>query len=775
MNDIERYAPDIKNGLNDEQINIRRNQNQMNIDNTVKKRSIGDIIAGNLCTLFNLINAVLAAALIYVHSIKNAAFLGVVVSNLLIGIIQEIRAKITVDKLTIMSASKVRAIRNGKSEMISIEEIVLDDVLYLESGNQVPADCIVLDGECSSNESLITGESDEISKKIGDTLMSGSFIASGSCYVRADKVGKNSYSAQITSGAKKYVRSYSEIMESVKKIIKIISLVIFPVGALLFYNQYTLEPGTSVQEAVVHTVAVLIGMIPEGLMLLTSTVFAVGVIRLSKHKVLVREMYCIESLARVDTLCLDKTGTLTEGYLTVSGIEMLNEKYDINSIMSLFIANIQDSNSTFMGLQRYFSEFTVSKKDICIKSVPFSGKRKWSGISLKSTGSIIVGAPEFVMPEMDCRLKSTVNTFAQKHRVLFVCHSKCEINDNQLPEKLVPIALILLDDVMRSTAPKTIEYFKAQNVNVKVISGDNPQTVASIAKEAGIKGEAIDMSKLGGSDDIKSVAEKYTIFGRVTPIQKKELILALKAQGHTVAMTGDGVNDVLALKEADCSIAMNSGSDASRNISHLVLLNSDFDSLPKVVAEGRRLINNIQRSSSLFLVKTIYSTVFAVLFIFINIAYPFVPVQLSLISALWIGVPSFVLALEPNTERVKGNFFRNVLKKSFPGAITIILNIALLLIASQLWNLPEAAVSTIAVCVTGFTAMEILYKISKPLNIIRKLLLTIMALTFVLAAVLFGNFFMLTSLEMIQVIILVLICAASAVFINLSERLINKR
>lgn len=758
---IKRVNPDPKTGLNDLQVNERLRGGFYNKESTLPTKSVGRIVRDNVFTLFNLINIILAAAVLYVGSYKNVLFMGVVLCNIAIGIFQEIRAKRTVDKLSIISAAKAKAIRNGAVREIAVNEIVLDDVLELANGNQIPTDCVVLSGGCDVNESLLTGESDAIHKNPGDALLSGSFVVSGKCRARAEHVGDENYAATVFSGAKYIKKVNSEIMRTLNKIIKIISIAIIPVAALLFFNQLDIA-GTNFAGAVVNTVAAIIGMIPEGLILLTSTVLAVGVIRLARHKVLVQELYCIETLARVDVLCLDKTGTITEGCMELKDVLPLNgcEGEDISRALYALTSALEDSNPTFNAVRERFS----GKSDLTASEImPFSSEKKWSGAAFGKDGSYVIGAAEFIFDEVPGEVKQGLSKYSDGYRVLVLAHAPGGFCESKLPRDLKPIGLLIIKDKIRKNANETLSFFEKQGVTLKIISGDNVQTVSGIAKEAGLKDyeNYVDATTLKTPEDIKNAAETYSIFGRVTPTQKKDLVCALKEAGHTVAMTGDGVNDVLALKEADCSVAMASGSDAARNVSQLVLLNSDFSSMPKVVGEGRRSINNIQRSASLFLVKTIYSSILAIIFLFIDFKYPFEPIQMTLLSAFTIGLPSFILALEPNNERIKGNFFINVLSKSIPAAVTVIVNIVLVMISSMAFGLDHLQSSTIAVLLTGFTGLLLLFKISLPWNPIRAALFAVCTGGTVVGLTVFRDVFSVNPFDFQTLIVFLVLAAIS--------------
>lgn len=778
-NEIVRYNPDCNSGLSTDQINQRKKDNLVNNDTTVPTKTIPRIFFENIVTLFNILNILLAIAILCVGSYKNLLFMGVIICNTLIGTFQEIRAKKAVDKLSLISSTKVNVVRNSKIEHIPIKELVLDDIVYLKNGNQIVSDCIVVDGKCEVNESLLTGESDPITKKKGDMLLSGSFIVSGSCKAKIEHIGNQNYAAKISNDAKYIKKVNSEIMYTLNLIIKIISFIIIPLGIMLFYKQFNIVESNTYQNAVVHTVAALIGMIPEGLILLTSTVLAVGVIRLSKQKVLVQELYCIETLARVDTLCLDKTGTITDGNMEVINTVEIDKSFSnkINEIMSSMVYALNDNNPTFNAIRDKFGNKKVYD---AIKSIPFSSEKKWSGVYFKNEGSFILGAAEFILNNNIAEIEDELKEYASKNRVLILAHSDNDFNGEDIPKDTYPIAFIIINDKIRKQAKETLKYFKEQGVDIKIISGDNVLTVSNVAKAAGLDNadNYIDATTLENDEDLKQAAQKYSVFGRVTPQQKKKLIVALKDQGHTVAMTGDGVNDVLSLKEADCSVAMASGSDAARNVSQLVLLNSCFDSMPKVVAEGRRSINNIQRSASLFLVKTLYSLLLSILFIFINMPYPFMPIQMTLISMFTIGIPSFILALEPNNERIKGNFFINIISKSIPAAISVVLNILSVILATNIFKLSIEEFLTISVILTGYTGLLLLFKISLPLNNIRKVLIILMSSGFA-AGIIFGReIFSLTLLNAKSLFILIFLLILSTVIfictLKYLGKLINK-
>lgn len=741
-----RYTADAKLGLTAEQVHLREQQNLFNYDTTVPTKSIGTIVRENICTLFNLINAILALAIISVGSYKNMLFMGVVLSNLCIGIFQEIRAKRTIDKLSLLHAAKATVIRDGQQLELPLQKIVLDDVLLLQNGNQAPVDCVILEGQCEVDESFLTGESDAVYKKAGDTILSGSIIISGTCRARADKIAEDTYISSISKEAKYYKKTKSEIMQTLNRIIGVISLIIVPVGFILLYNQLQLD-GNTYTEAVVQTVAALIGMIPEGLVLLTSTVLAVSVVRLARQQVMVQDLYCIESLARVDTLCLDKTGTLTQGNLLVSGMEPLNtHPVQMSVILHNFTAALEDNNATFWALRQ---TYPPQLDWIVQEAFPFSSKYKWSAATFQERGTYILGAAEFVYPHSDRTFQQKLAELAEEHRVLLLAWTEQPVTAGHLPADVTPVGFVLLKDQLRTAARQTLEYFNQQDVDIKVISGDSAHTVAGIAREAGVPNwqNYLDMTTVQSAEQLQQAAQQYTVFGRVTPEQKKQLVQALQQTGHTVAMTGDGVNDVMALKQSDCSIAMAAGTDAARNVSQLVLLESNFDSLPQILGEGRRSINNIQRSASLFLVKTIYATLFALIFLFVQLPYPFIPIQLTLISCVTIGIPSFLLALEPNNERVQGRFLLNILSKALPGGLTIVANLILILLFSLYFHFTAEEISTLCVFLTGFTGFLVLRRICLPFNRNRLIMYVLLVAAFIAAVILLPGLFSIVLLK----------------------------
>ncbi len=751
---VERFYPDPASGLSAQQVKLRVSQGLHNGSTGIKTKTEGQIIRENLITFFNILNFALAIAVILVGAYRDALFIGIIVSNTVIGSFQGIRAKRTIDKLSLISSPKASVIRDGQRRHVRIEEIVLDDILLLSSGNQICSDAVVAEGECEVNESLITGESDPVLKLPGDSLLSGSFVVSGSCSAKVEHVGAENYANRIAGDAKYIKKRNSEIMDSIDFIVKIIGFGILPIGALLFWKQYVVL-SDPLPDSVSSTVAAMVGMIPEGLVLLTSLAFAVSVFKLSRHKTLVQDLYCVETLARVDTLCLDKTGTITEGSMQVD--ELLpfpgHTEEEMRVPLTALVHNLQDDNPTFQALAEYLphkSDWQASHL------VPFSSARKWSGASFPKAGSYLMGAGEFILGPKFEEIKEQVEAYSSKgQRVLLLAHSPEMMEGVETPSKLNSLGLVLISDRIRREAPRTLRYFADQGVDLKVISGDNAVTVANIAQKAGLeKADYVDATTLETEEQMAEAVEKYSVFGRVTPQQKLSFVKLLKARGHTVAMTGDGVNDVLALKEADCSIAMASGSDAARTVSNLVLLDSNFASMPLVVQEGRRSINNLQRSSSLFLVKTIFSALIGVLFIFLNYAYPFRPIQQTLISSLTIGIPSFILALEPNRERIRGKFIFNVIKMCIPASLTMTANVLVLCALSEPLGLTADELSTLAVIMTALSGFLMLFKVCTPFNSLRVVLFSGLLSAFILALLFFKDIFYLSDFTIPMLIVL---------------------
>lgn len=718
-----RFNADIRYGLNSDQVNEYFENGWSNEPVEPPSKTVPEIIKSNLFTYFNLVFAVLAALLILAGSFRNLTFLPVILANLFIGIIQEIRAKNTLDKLSVLNAPKALVVREGRQFSIPAEELVLDDIVIFKAGNQICADAIVVDGEVSVNESLLTGESDEISKKPGDELMSGSFIVSGECYARLDKVGEDSYISKLTLEAKAVnSEEQSEMIRVLDKLVGVVGILIIPIGLLLFGQQFFFS-GASFSKSITSMVAAVIGMIPEGLYLLASVALVVSVMRLASKKVLVHDMKCIETLARVNVLCVDKTGTITENTMEVNG-EIPMDGYDSQSmaplkqIISDFASAMSSDNITMKAMKDYFNKPSGRK---AVSVSPFSSQFKYSGAAFED-GSYVLGAPEFVLREDYDNYREQIEQYSSEgYRVLVFGIYDGVIDGKALTGKVTPLGLVFLSNPIRKEAPETFKYFENQGVEIKVISGDNPVTVSQVALQAGIANadNYIDASTLTTDEAIEDAVLRYTVFGRVTPDQKRKFVRALKKAGRTVAMTGDGVNDVLALKDADCSVAMASGSDAAAQASQLVLLDSNFACMPSVVMEGRRVVNNIERSASLFLVKNILSFLLSLFSVCFMINYPLEPSQISLISMFTIGVPAFFLALQPNKNIIQGHFLSNVLIKALPAGITDFLVVGALVVFGQVFEVGETDISTACTMLLAIVGFVILYNISKPMNALR--------------------------------------------------------
>lgn len=741
MNNIE--------GLTKAEVEQRIANGEVNIADIGKTKSYRKIICDNVFTLFNFINVILAILILTTHSYRNLLFLGVVIVNLIIGITQEIRAKKTLDKINLIVSSKVKVLRDGQFKLINVEEVVKDDIVALKMGNQIIADAIVIDGNVEVDESLLTGESDVINKKVGDKVLSGSFVVSGECLVKIIHVGNENYAAQLTKQTRKYNRYPSELRDTLNKIIKYIGIAIIPLGCLLFAKQIVHH---SYDETILGVSGALIGMIPEGLVVLTSIALAVSVINLAKKKTLVQELYCIETLARVDTLCLDKTGTITQGCMEVECYDNI-EFCDHEKILRNLGYALKDENPTIDAIRNYVG----TSNDFTIKSVvPFSSKRKFSGVNFKNH-AYAIGAYEFIFQKRDSEIDKIIADYAKKGKRVITLAKADEINELEVINPQL-LGLIIIVDKIRPSAKDTIDYFKKQGVDIKIISGDNPLTVSEVAHRAGVSDydKYVDAQTLS-DDDLKTAIEKYTIFGRVTPQQKKLMVQALKENKHTVAMTGDGVNDVLAFKEANVSIAMASGSEMAKNTANLVLLDSNFDALPAVLNEGRRVINNIQNVATLFLNKTIYSCLLCLLFIFLPFSYPFTPINLTFVSTLTIGIPSFFLALEPNYHRVDKRFTYNIFHLSLPAALGIVSGILLLSQLQATYPALSTYVPTIGTTLLCVVGMSLLFIISRPFTLLRKIIFITMGLGIILGFIYLHNLFNLHPMGLIKYHILAII------------------
>lgn len=754
-------------GLDAEEVRLRVENGYVNRSDSSPTKSVGDIIKSNTFTFFNLVFVVLGGCLIAVGSYTNLLFLVIAAANTFIGIFQEVRSKRAVDRLTLLAEQKIHCIRDGEWEEIPSSELVRDDIVEFDNGSQICADAVICSGQVTVNESLLTGETDAILKQAGDELKSGSFVNGGRCVARLSHVGSDSYASRLAREAKSDVKlAKSEMMRSLDRLIRVIGILLVPVGICLFINQYQMLE-LPVKGAVEATVAALIGMIPEGLYLLTSIAIAVGVLRLSRRKVLVRDMNCVEILARVDTLCVDKTGTITEPGMDVDRFILLDEENfpeeSVTEMLAAFYDNMDADNDTGRAMaERFRQDSDWEAADI----VPFTSDTKWSGITFEEHGSFLIGAPEFIMGSRLKELKKKIRPWAEQGmRVLLAAAYDGNLKEDGLQEACIrPMALILITNRLRGEAAETFRYFKEQGVSVRVISGDNPSTVSEVARQAGIEGAElyVDASTLKTESSLEAAAEKYRVFGRVTPEQKCRLVKALQKNGHTVAMTGDGVNDVLALKEADCGIAMASGSQAACQIAQLVLLNSDFQSMPAIVGEGRRVINNIQRAASLFLVKNIFSFLLSLVSLFAGFPYPLLPLQLSLIGSLTIGIPSFFLALEPNSSRVEGHFMSNVFYKALPGGLTNLFLVLGIELFTYAFDFPVEQLYSISAVTVLFVGLLVLYQVCRPFDWKRRTVWSVMTVAALVCVVFFGELFSIRPLTLQTALVL-------AVFLLLAQ------
>ena len=721
-------------GLTQAEVEARIADGQVNAIQDSSNRSVKDIVMGNTLTFFNFINVVLLALVLSVRSYKNMLFIFIIIANTLIGIFQEIKAKITLDKLKILTVSHVDVIRDGVKKSITVSELVKDDVILLKSGGQIPADGVILDGEVDVNESLLTGESDSIHKTCGSKVLSGSFVTSGKAMCLLTEVGHDCYMEKLSSEAKQFKRYKTELQRNLDTILKFISIIIVPLGIILFAKQYWIS-GSTYEQAALDTVAAVLGMIPEGLVLLTSVALALGAVRLARRSTLVRELFCIETLARVDTLCLDKTGTITEGHLCVQGEESVKEDVDLEQLMGRMVGALGDENETFQALRQHYKRNQSTNTKLVL---PFSSERKFSGVVFEGEGTYLMGAYQFIFPQADPAVLEKIAEYAsQGLRVLTVAHSPNEMTDYTLAEDFEIVGFVFMTDVVRKNAPDILGYFEEQGVDLKVISGDDPVTVAAIAARAGLKDadKYIDATTIHTDEEMEDAILKYSVFGRVTPKQKQQMVRLLKQNGRTVAMTGDGVNDVLALKDADVSIAMASGSEAAKNTANLVLLNSDFASLPHIVNEGRRVINNIKAAASMFLIKTGFSVLTALLTIIVGQNYPFQPIQLSVINGCAVAIPTMLLQLEPSFQKVNKHFFREVLRMSMPAAITITAMITIINNIGHSIGTPREMLSTVCVLATGWVYLITLRQVYSPMTGYRKFVIYLMQTAYLVAMV----------------------------------------
>ena len=749
-------------GLTAAEVEARRAAGQTNQPPKSQTKTTGEIVRDNVCTYFNLVFLVLAVMLALVHSWLNMGFLGIVFWNTLIGIVQQLRAKRTIDKLTLVSAQKLRCLRDGRWCEVLSDNLVQDDVVEFGAGDQIAADAVVLDGSAQANESLITGEARAIPKECGAELKSGSFLMAGRCVARLTRVGAESYASRLTAEAQAdgHRVARGEMMRSLDKLIRAIGIALVPIGAALLYKQHW-QLGVAMRGSVETTVAALIGMIPEGLYLLTSVALAVGMMRLARRRVLTQDMNCIETLARVDTLCVDKTGTVTENKMIVEDVcPLCDDRFtleDIRMIMADYVYAMQADNDTMAALRRYF---TGEKTQDATATLPFSSAKKYGGVSFHTEETYLLGAPDVLLAGRENPYQEQIEGYSAKGcRVLLLALYDGKLSDEALDAEMMPLALILLSNKIRPEAPQTFSYFAQQGVRTKVISGDNPLTVSEVARRAGIPDaeKFVDARTLKTDAELAKAAEDMTVFGRVTPDQKKKLVAAMKRAGHTVAMTGDGVNDVLALREADCSIAMASGSGVACQASHIVLLDSQFSALPSVVAEGRRVINNIERSASLYLVKNIFTFVLSLITLFFTLPYPYTPAQLSLVNALTIGIPSFILAMEPNENRISGRFLPNVIYRALPAALSDLILVVGVMLFYLAFHIKEDMLSTLCTGIMGIVGLLMVHQTSLPMNKLRKAMLVGLCIAFVVCYFFLPELFTLSALDKPSLLILVVL------------------
>lgn len=787
MNQMNKDSNSINiTGLTDEEVRQRVEEGLTNRADISTDKTTKEIVISNVFTYFNLIFLVITILLIMVGSFRNLTFLPIIIGNTVIGIVQEIRAKKTLEKMSLLNAPHADVIRNGSVKQISTEGLVKDDVILLTAGKQICADAVVISGNIQVNESLLTGEADEVEKTEGSTLMSGSFVVSGECYARLEKVGNESYISRLSLEAKSMGdKEQSEMIRSINLIVKWVGIVIIPIGLILFWQSHFVN-GESITKSVTSTVAAIIGMIPEGLYLLTTVALALSTMKLARKKVLLHDMKSIETLARVDVLCVDKTGTITEPDMKLkeiflcknSGADGTQTALTLDELKSLILdyANASvDNNATMLALKAYAAEALTNNTSAlhrtAVSQQAFSSSLKYGSVTF-SDGTYLLGAPEFIMHEDFARIEEEIIPYADKgDRVLLFARYNGENVENGINGSVTPLGFVALANPIRANAVKTFEYFKSQGVAIKVISGDNPRTVSRIAIQAGIESAEsfVDAATLDTEDKIADAVNKYTVFGRVTPKQKKQLVKALQAKEHTVAMTGDGVNDILAMKDADCSVAMASGSEAAAQAAQVVLLDSDFAHMPDVVYEGRRVVNNIQRSASLFLVKNIFSLLLSLFSVILMVTYPLEPAQVSLISMFTIGVPGFLLALEQNKDRIKGHFITNVMLKALPGGLTDVIAVGALVVCGEVFCISDASIGTIATLVLSVVGFMILFKISEPLNGMKYAVIIGNIAGLVFSGFFLKKLFALTDLSNICILLMIVFgFAAESLFRNLT-------
>ncbi len=766
---------DILKGLTSEEVKERIEKGQVNSSNTNNLKSNWQIVRDNVCTLFNLFNLIIAIALACVHAYTNMVFILIIIVNVLIGIIQEIHGKNLVKQLSILTTAKTKVIRDGEEKELNINEIVVDDVILLAQGDQIPSDAFVIDGEVEVNEALLTGESDTILKKKEDKLLSGSYVVSGKCYAKIEKVGDDNFANQIINATKKHKKVNSELLNSMKKVTNFTSFVIIPAGVILFVQAYVFRE-VDLQQSVIATAAALLGMLPKGFVLLTSISLETGVIKLAKKQVLVQDLYSVETLAHIDTLCLDKTGTITEGKMKVIDVEKYNEDVlpdTLENIMNSYVNLTDDSNSTFNALKNHFKGESKYEK---VSDISFSSERKWSSVTFKNLGTIIVGAPERLSAMANVELpKSIVEAQEDGKRALCIGYTKEAVSVEQIP-KISLIAGIIMADPLRKNAKEMLGYFKTQSVDIKIISGDNPITVSTIAKRAGLEDyeSYIDLSTIKSDAEIVDIVDKYSIFARVLPQQKSIIVKALQAKGHSVAMTGDGVNDVIALRESDLSITLPEANDAAKQVSQIVLLNQDFSVLKDVLMEGRRVVNNLTSVARIFFIKTIYSVLVSLFCILTNTAFPFIPIQITLIDLVIEAYTSFFISFEPNSKPVKGVFLHTVLRNAAPFAIVIVLNIIFLTYMGPVLGIAQGPLVTIMYLLIGFVSILAVLEVCIPFNKLHAFLFSTTFVGFFVAVYLFRSILHVSDISMNELGIFVIFALISAIVLTIKQKIYKK-
>ena len=749
-------------GLTQQEVFERQQTGAVNQQQKTISKSYSQIFRENICTLFNLLNVLIAIALALVGAWSNLVFIVIIITNVCIGIIQEIHAKKLVDELSLLMIPHVKVLRDQKQQTIDVNEIVMDDVMVLEAGDQICCDSVVIDGEIEANESLLTGESDAIHKTIESSLLSGSSVISGKCYAQVIHVGDDNYTSRLTNEVKKAKELQSELLNSMRKVTKVTSFMIVPLGIILFLEAYFLRHDL-LSEAVISSSAGLLGMLPKGLVLLMSVSLAAGVTKLAKQKILIQDIYSLETLAHVDTLCLDKTGTITNGKMKVEKVENLSTQpsQQFLDYFGSYLHYSDDNNATYQAI---CEDFTLNDHHLPSQKVAFSSQRKWSAMTFEGFGSIVMGAPERLMKELPASLMQQIES---GKRVIIIAYTQNVVDAKKTLPEVTPILAIILTDMIRKDVEKTLAYFDSQGVDVKIISGDHVLAVSKIAQMAGLKNydRYIDMSEYpNGQSHMDELVNQYSVFGRVTPQQKKWLVEALKRQGHTVAMTGDGVNDMLALKEADCSIAIAEGSEAVKQLSQIVLLNSEFSCLPHVVLEGRRVVNNLTRVASVFFIKTIYSIILTIACAICNIPFPFIPIQITLIDFAIEAYPSFLTLLEPQTHKIKGKFLPTVFKNTIPHASGVLLCFLLIYTGRPLFHIPMEQSVTMMYLALACISMQAVIVSSFPMNKLRLFVCVTMVLGFILAIILFHQLLHLTMLTYAQMILTIIITCIGLLF-----------